>query len=45
VTCGTTTTTLSLPHLSAGEAFELTVRHPVDVDDPLELFPVGMIDH
>jgi len=31
-------------HLSAREAFELTVRHPVDVGDPLELFLVGMID-
>lgn len=30
--------------LSAGEAFEFSVHHLVEVDDPLELFPVEMIE-
>lgn len=30
--------------LKAGEAFEFTIHHLVEVDDPLELFPVEMIE-
>jgi hypothetical protein len=30
--------------LRAGEAFEFTIHHLVEVDDPLELFPVEMIE-
>lgn len=30
--------------LSAGEAFEFTVHHLVELDDPLELFPVEIIE-
>jgi hypothetical protein len=32
-----------LADLGAGEAFEFSVHHLVEVDDPLDLFPVEMI--